>query len=159
MLSYERRDGRAPRVPSRLECRMAFPYVRSKAVDSSRVSIATHKAHTGDLSLPLLDHCIQALLRQGLTPVFPQKTAVAARASARTSGDVDGKGHLIGKLLKDDICVEVMKHLDKRDGLQAFGCRSAATLSSRMLSLHAEGQCAATCKDRNNVLKRGKEEV
>ena len=35
---------------------------------------------------------------------------MAARTATRTSRDVDGKRHLIGELLKDDICIDITKH-------------------------------------------------
>ena len=35
---------------------------------------------------------------------------MAAWTTTRTSRDVDGKRHLIGELLKDDICIDITKH-------------------------------------------------
>ena len=35
---------------------------------------------------------------------------MAARTATRTSRNVDGKRHLIGELLKDDICIDITKH-------------------------------------------------
>ena len=35
---------------------------------------------------------------------------MAARTTTRTSRNINGKCHLIGKLLKDDICIDITKH-------------------------------------------------
>ena len=45
-----------------------------------------------------------------MSPIRPQELTMAARTVTRTTRHVNGKGHLIGELLKNNICIYIMKH-------------------------------------------------
>ena len=42
--------------------------------------------------------------------IRPQELTMAARTVTRTTRHVNGKGHLVGELLKNNICIYIMKH-------------------------------------------------
>ena len=103
----ERRDGRAPRVPSRLQSRVAVQDVAGKPVDRRRIPVTAHETDTGDRIGRRTDQARERILRQCCAGVCPQEPAVTARTVAGTAGDVDGERHLVGKLLKDNICIDI----------------------------------------------------
>ena len=103
----ERREGRAPRVPSRLQPGVAVQDVAGKPVDRRRVGIAPHESYAGNRLLRIPDEGREGLFRQERAGISPQKPAVAARAAAGASGDVDGERHLVGEFLKDNVCIDI----------------------------------------------------
>ena len=110
LLINERRDCRAPSVPTNLQTVVTFLDIFRKQVDSRWVPIATHKPHTGNGIFCTMNQCRQRFSRQFISPVCPQELTMAARTTTRTSRNINGKRHLIGKLLKDDICIDITKH-------------------------------------------------
>lgn len=103
----ERREGRASRVPSRLQPGVAVQDVAGKPVDRRRVGIAPHESYAGNRLLRIPDEGREGLFRQERAGISPQKPAVAARAAAGASGDVDGERHLVGEFLKDNVCIDI----------------------------------------------------
>lgn len=69
-----------------------------------------HKSHTCYRVFRIMNQCRQCLCRQVMSPIRPQELTMAARTVTRTTRHVDGKGHLIGELLKNNICIYIMKH-------------------------------------------------
>ena len=110
LLIDERRDCRAPSVPTNLQTVVTFLDIFRKQVDFRWVAIAPHKAHTGNGIFRIMNQCRQCFSRQFISPICPQELTMAARTATRTSRNIDGKRHLIGKLLKDDICINITKH-------------------------------------------------
>ena len=110
LLNNERRDCRAPSVPTNLQTVVTFLDIFCKQVNSRWVAIATHKAHTGNGIFRTMNQCRQCFSRQFISPIYPQELTMAARTTTRTSRNINGKRHLIGKLLKDDICIDITKH-------------------------------------------------
>lgn len=110
LLINERRDCRAPSVPTNLQTVVTLLDIFRKQVDSRWVTIAPHKTHTGNGIFRTMNQCRQRFSRQFISPVCPQELTMAARTATRTSRNINGKRHLIGKLLKDDICIDITKH-------------------------------------------------
>ena len=110
LLIDERRDCRAPSVPTNLQSVVTFLDMFRKQVDSRWVAIATHKPHTSNGIFRTMNQCRQRFSRQFISPIYPQELTMAARTTTRTSRNINGKCHLIGKLLKDDICIDITKH-------------------------------------------------
>ena len=110
LLINERRDCCAPSVPTNLQTVVTFLDIFRKQVDCRWVTIATHKTHIGNGIFRTMNQCRQCFSRQFISPVCPQELTMAARTTTRTSLNINGKCHLIGKLLKDDICIDITKH-------------------------------------------------
>lgn len=110
LLIDERRDCRAPSVPTNLQTVVTFLDIFRKQVNSCWVAIAPHKAHTGNGIFRTMNQCRQCFSRQFISPICPQELTMTARTTTRTSRNINGKRHLIGKLLKDDICIDITKH-------------------------------------------------
>ena len=110
LLIDERRDCRAPSIPTNLQSVVTFLDIFRKLVDSRWVTIAPHKTHTSNGIFRTMNQCRQCFSRQFISPICPQELTVAARTTTRTSRNINGKRHLIGKLLKDDICIDITKH-------------------------------------------------
>ena len=110
LLINERRDCRAPSVPTNLQTVVTFFVIFRKQVDCRWVTIATHKTHTGNGIFRTMNQCRQCFSRQIISPICPQELTMAARTTTRTSRNINGKRHLIGKLLKDNICIDITKH-------------------------------------------------
>lgn len=100
----------APSVPANFQSFVVLSHVFSEPVDLSRVAIAPHKSHTCYRVFRFMNQCRQCLCRQVMSPIRPQELTMAARTVTRTTRHVDGKGHLIGELLKNNICIYIMKH-------------------------------------------------
>ena len=69
-----------------------------------------HKTHTSNGIFRTMNQCRQCFSRQFISPICPQELTMAARTTTRTFRNINGKCHLIGKLLKDDICIDITKH-------------------------------------------------
>ena len=110
LLIDERRDCCAPCVPTNLQTVVMFLDIFRKQVDCRWVAIAPHKSHTSNSVFRLTNQCRQCFSRQFISPICPQELTMAARTTTRTSRNINGKCHLIGKLLKDDICIDITKH-------------------------------------------------
>ena len=110
LLIDERRDCRAPSIPTNLQTMVTFLDIFCKQVNSRWVAIATHKPHTSNGIFRTMNQCRQCFSRQFISPVCPQELTMAARTTTRTSRNINGKRHLIGKLLKDNICIDITKH-------------------------------------------------
>ena len=110
LLIDERRDCRAPSVPTNLQSVVTFLDIFRKQVDCRWVTIATHKTHTSNGIFRTMNQCRQCFSRQFISPICPQELTMTARTTTRTSRNINGKRHLIGKLLKDNICIDITKH-------------------------------------------------
>lgn len=110
LLIDERRDCRAPSVPTNLQTVVTFLEIFRKQVNSRWVAIATHKTHTSNGIFRTMNQCRQCFSRQFISPICPQELTMTARTTTRTSRNINGKRHLIGKLLKDNICIDITKH-------------------------------------------------
>ena len=110
LLIDERRDCCAPCVPTNLQTVVTFLDIFCKQVNSRWVTIAPHKTHTSNGIFRSMNQCRQCFSRQFISPICPQKLTMAARTTTRTSRNINGKRHLIGKLLKDNICIDITKH-------------------------------------------------
>lgn len=110
LLINERRDCCAPSVPTNFQSFVVLSHVFSEPVNLSWVAIAPHKSHTCYRVFRFMNQCRQCLCRQVMPPIRPQELTMTARTVTRTTRHVDGKGHLIGKLLKNNICIYIMKH-------------------------------------------------
>ena len=110
LLINERRNCCAPCVPTNLQSVVTFLDIFCKQVNCRWVAIATHKAHTGNGIFRTTNQCRQRFSRQFISPICPQELTMAARTTTRTSRNINGKRHLIGKLLKDNICIDITKH-------------------------------------------------
>ena len=110
LLINERRDCCAPCIPTNLQTVVTFLNIFCKQVDCRWVAIAPHKAHTGNGIFRTMNQCRQCFSRQFISPICPQELTMAARTATRTSRYINGKRHLIGKLLKDNICIDITKH-------------------------------------------------
>ena len=110
LLIDERRDCRAPCVPTNLQSVVTLLDIFCKQVDSRWVTIATHKPHTGNGIFRTMNQRRQCFSRQFISPICPQELTMTARTATRTSRNINGKRHLIGKLLKDNICIDITKH-------------------------------------------------
>ena len=110
LLINERRYCRAPSVPTNLQTVVTFLDIFRKQVDCRWVAIAPHKSHTCYRVFRIMNQCRQCLCRQVMSPIRPQELTMAARTVTRTTRHVNGKGHLIGELLKNNICIYIMKH-------------------------------------------------
>ena len=110
LLIDERRDCCAPSVPTNLQSVVTFLDIFRKQVDCRWVTIATHKPHTSNGIFRTMNQCRQCFSRQFISPICPQELTMTAWTTTRTSRNINGKRHLIGKLLKDDICIDITKH-------------------------------------------------
>ena len=110
LLIDERRDCCAPSIPTNLQSVVTFLDIFRKQVDCRWVAIAPHKAHTGNGIFRTMNQCRQCFSRQFISPICPQELTMTARTTTRTSRNINGKRHLIGKLLKDNICIDITKH-------------------------------------------------
>ena len=110
LLINERRDCCAPSVPTNLQTMVTFLDIFCKQVNCRWGAIAPHKAHTGNGIFRTMNQCRQRFNRQFISPICPQELTMAARTATRTSRNINGKRHLIGELLKDDICIDITKH-------------------------------------------------
>ena len=110
LLIDERRDCCAPSIPTNLQTVVTFLDIFRKLVDSRWVAIAPHKTHTGNGIFRTMNQCRQCFSRQFISPICPQELTMTARTTTRTSRNINGKRHLIGKLLKDNICIDITKH-------------------------------------------------
>lgn len=110
LLIDERRDCRAPCVPTNLQSVVTLLDIFRKQVNSRWVTIATHKPHTGNGIFRTMNQRRQCFSRQFISPICPQELTMTARTATRTSRNINGKRHLIGKLLKDNICIDITKH-------------------------------------------------
>ena len=110
LLIDERRDCCAPYIPTNLQTVVTFLDIFRKQVNSRWVTIAPHKAHTGNGIFRTMNQCRQCFSRQFISPICPQELTMTARTTTRTSRYINGKRHLIGKLLKDNICIDITKH-------------------------------------------------
>lgn len=110
LLVDEWRDCRAPSVPANFQSLMVLSHVFSEPVDFSWVAIAPHKSHTCYRVFRFMNQCRQSLCRQVMSLIRPQELTMAARTVTRTTRHVNGKGHLVGELLKNNICIYIMKH-------------------------------------------------
>ena len=110
LLIDERRDCRAPSIPTNLQTMVTFLDIFCKQVNSRWVAIATHKTHTGNGIFCTMNQRRQCFSRQFISPICPQELTMTARTTTRTSRNINGKCHLIGKLLKDNICIDITKH-------------------------------------------------
>lgn len=110
LLINERRDCCAPSIPTNLQTVVTFLDIFRKQVDSRWVPIATHKTHTSNGIFRTMNQRRQCFSRQFISPICPQELTMAARTTTRTSRNINGKRHLIGKLLKDNICIDITKH-------------------------------------------------
>lgn len=97
-------------VPCDLQVRIFLMDVLCQTVDAPWLSIATHEGDTSDVLAVLLDELVNGVGRKRHTDVLPKILRMAAWAAAGTTRDVDGKGHLIRNLLKDNACVNVFQH-------------------------------------------------
>ena len=110
LLIDERRDCRAPSIPTNLQTVVTFLDIFCKQVNSCWVTIATHKTHIGNGIFRTMNQCRQCFSRQFISPICPQELTMTAQTATRTSRNINGKRHLIGKLLKDNICIDITKH-------------------------------------------------
>lgn len=110
LLIDERRDCCAPSIPTNLQSVVTFLDIFRKQVNSRWVTIAPHKTHTGNGIFRTMNQRRQCFSRQFISPICPQELTMTARTTTRTSRNINGKRHLIGKLLKDDICIDITKH-------------------------------------------------
>jgi len=110
LLINERRDCRAPSVPTNLQTVVTFLDIFCKQVDCRWVTIAPHKTHTSNGIFRTMNQRRQCFSRQFISPICPQELTMTARTTTRTSRNINGKRHLIGKLLKDNICIDITKH-------------------------------------------------
>lgn len=102
----------APSVPANFQSFVVLSHVFCEPVDLSWVAIAPHKSHTCYRVFRLKNQCRQCLCRQVMSPIHPQELTMAARTATRTTRHINGKCHLIGELLKNNICIYIMKHYD-----------------------------------------------
>ena len=76
---------------------------------------------------------------------------MAARTTTRTSRKINGKCHLIGKLLKDDICIDITKHYY----LTIFAKHAYA----QVIILTLATSCHLLLCERFSILQRYKERI
>ena len=72
--------------------------------------IAAHKTDACYVATVTLHEPVNGVHGERFTNVIPQILAVTTGTTTRTIGDVDGKGHLVRNLLKDDVGIYIFKH-------------------------------------------------
>ena len=112
VVEVHRRGDQVPTaVPRRLQSRMALLEARGNAVHLGRGGVATHQRHAADSRRLPLQQLVEGFVRQRLAHVAPQMLGVAPRTATGTARQVHRQRHLVGNLLKDNICFGVLEHL------------------------------------------------
>ena len=104
-------EDRTAAVPGCFDARVALLEARGDGVDLRRGGVAAHQGNTADAGGLAREQAVDSLVGQGFARVAPEVLGVASRAAAGASREVDGQRHLVGNLLKDNICIDVLKHL------------------------------------------------
>lgn len=104
------RNADATAVPRHLELRVLLVDILCQEVDTLGVGIAAHEGEAGDIVTILRHECVDGIRVEWQSDVFPEILTVAARTVAGAVADVDGQGDLVGYLLEDDICIDVLEH-------------------------------------------------
>lgn len=100
-LVYVARESNAATIPCRLDLRMVVMEPCSQLVDGGRLCVATHKTDAGEHAIVRLDEMLKLGGGQRRAHILPEITAVATRAMAGASRDIDSKGRLIRYFLKE----------------------------------------------------------
>lgn len=107
---YRRVYAGAPTVPRYLEIWIFFVQVAGKGVHVLRLRVSTHETHTSYVVSVFTHHTVEHKRCERFPDIIPQILTVASRTMTRTMGDVYGKGHFIGYLLKDDTRIYIFQH-------------------------------------------------
>ena len=110
LLAHRRGHAQPAAIPGHAQLRPALMDVAGQAVHLLRVCVAAHEGQAGDVGAILDDEIVQHTLREWLAHVVPKILAVAARASARAAGDIDGQRRLVGDFLEDDARIDIFQH-------------------------------------------------
>lgn len=151
LLINERRDCRAPSIPTNLQTVVTFLDIFRKLVDCRWVTITPHKTHTGNGIFRTMNQRRQCFSRQIISPICPQELTMAARTTTRTSRNINGKRHLIGKLLKDNICIDITKHY--------YLILFAKHTYAQVINFTHTTPCHLLLCDRFSILQRYKESI
>ena len=95
-------------IPRDLQVGVFLVDVLCQTVDAPGLSISTHEGDAGDVLAVLLDEFVDGISGERHADVLPQILRVAAWAATGAARYVDGKGHLVRYLLKDNACVDVL---------------------------------------------------
>ena len=96
----------ASAIPCHAELGVCLMDIDCELVDGLGLGIAAHEGYACDVGAVLLDEAVDGGSIERRAAVLPQVFAVASRTAAGAVGDVDGEGHLVGYLLKDDASVD-----------------------------------------------------
>ena len=107
---------RTATVPGGVQLFVALTQVLHQPVDFGGAGIATHKGDAGYVVVALGDKIVDSLVGERFADVVPKVGRMASGTPARASADVDGKGHLVWNLLKDNIAVGVLEQRKKVKG-------------------------------------------
>ena len=100
----------ATSVPSHFIIRIMLVNVFGNLAHTIVLRIAAHKTDACYVATITLHEPVDGVHGERFTNVIPQILAVATGTTTRTIGDVDGKGHLVWNLLKDDVGIYIFKH-------------------------------------------------
>ena len=100
----------ATSVPSHFIIRIMLVNVFGNLAHTIVLRIAAHKTDACYVATVTLHEPVDGVHGERFTNVIPQILAVTTGTTTRTIGDVDGKGHLVRNLLKDDVGIYIFKH-------------------------------------------------
>ena len=78
--------------------------------DTVGVAVSSHQRDTGDGRTVAFDQSEEAVFSEFFSDIAPKIDAVAAGAGARAARKIDSERDLVGKLLENDVVVDVFEH-------------------------------------------------
>ena len=82
--------------------------IGSKLAKIGRVRISTHETDAGNVAAEPGNELIQYFCRQWSTYILPKELAVTPGTVARAITDINCQCHLVGYLLENDACINVL---------------------------------------------------
>ena len=108
--AHLRREQRAATPPGQMQPWETAAQATGQRVDLGGLCVATHEAEAGDPTGTVTEHTLHHIGGQRLADIAPEVLRMAPRTATRAPREVDGQRHLVGNLLKDDVCVDVSQH-------------------------------------------------
>jgi hypothetical protein len=102
------RDTESPTIPRYSVMRVFGVDIGSKLAKIGRVRISTHETDAGNVAAEPGNELIQHFCRQWSTHILPKELAVTPRTVARAITDINCQCHLVGYLLENDACINVL---------------------------------------------------
>lgn len=103
------RKGRFAAIPSCVEGGEMVADELGEAGDLKGIVVAAHESDAGYLALIGGYHAEESLVGEVFAYVVGEVDAMAARTTVGATRKVDGKGYLVGELLKNDVVVDVFE--------------------------------------------------